>query len=87
MALTTVYELPLGQGRKFLSGTNKALRQVIGGWDLSDICTYQSGAPVDFGDVLLTGNAAGIPLPKFGDSAYNSSDASVRVNHGPDDRP
>jgi hypothetical protein len=56
---------------------NKVLQPVIGGWDLSYIYTYQSGAPVDFGDVLLTGNAANIALPSSQRSASKWFNTSV----------
>jgi hypothetical protein len=77
VAFTSVYELPFGRGRKFLSSMNKVLQPVIGGWDLSYIYTYQSGAPVDFGDVLLTGNASAIPLSSSQRSASKWFNTSV----------
>lgn len=40
---TFVYELPFGQGRKFMSGVNRATDLVLGGWQLSSILTLQSG--------------------------------------------
>ncbi len=41
-----VYELPVGQGRKFLGNMNKFEDGVLGGWRLSGITTYHSGEPV-----------------------------------------
>lgn len=38
------YDLPFGQGRKFLSG-NRAVNEVAGGWTLGTIATWQSGPP------------------------------------------
>jgi hypothetical protein len=40
-----VYELPFGQGRQFLSGSNPIMNSVIGGWQVSAINTAQSGTP------------------------------------------
>ncbi|MDE1178451.1 MAG: TonB-dependent receptor [Edaphobacter sp.] len=40
-----VYELPFGRGRQYASSINPLLNQVIGGWDLTSILTWQSGAP------------------------------------------
>ena len=37
-------------------------RPIFGDWDLSYIYSYQSGPPIAFGDVLLTGSAKDIPL-------------------------
>lgn len=37
---STVYELPLGRGRKFLGDTNRWLDAVIGGWQHTMILQY-----------------------------------------------
>jgi hypothetical protein len=39
------YDIPVGRGRKFMSGMNKFADAVIGGWQLSGITTYYSGFP------------------------------------------
>jgi hypothetical protein len=43
--LASVWELPFGQGRKFLSGAGRAADLIIGGWQLSTIYSWQSGLP------------------------------------------
>jgi hypothetical protein len=43
LTFNSVYELPFGQGRRFL--TSSPLRHVFGGWGLSTLITLQSGAP------------------------------------------
>jgi hypothetical protein len=40
-----VYELPFGHGRAYL--TNGLLSQVVGGWEVSGLSTFQSGHPFD----------------------------------------
>jgi hypothetical protein len=40
-----VYELPVGHGRRFLSGANGLLESLAGGWQISAINTMQSGTP------------------------------------------
>jgi hypothetical protein len=40
-----VYEVPVGQGRHFLSGMNGAENAVLGGWQISAINTTQAGTP------------------------------------------
>ncbi len=40
---TFLYELPFGKGRAFLNGTNGLVDRVIGGWELSGVCVFQSG--------------------------------------------
>jgi hypothetical protein len=42
---TSVFELPFGKGRKFFSGTHRAVDAVIGGWQLSNTLQIQSGRP------------------------------------------
>jgi hypothetical protein len=49
----SIWELPVGRGRRFLTGTNKWVDGFIGGWQLTSIFRYNSGlptsAPVDVG--------------------------------------
>jgi len=45
LKMSTVYELPFGPGRRFL--TNRGLaRHLVGGWRVSGILTYMSGFPI-----------------------------------------
>ncbi|MGC2398328.1 MAG: TonB-dependent receptor [Acidobacteriaceae bacterium] len=39
------YDLPFGQGKEFLSSATTPVKQVVGGWSLNYIFTYQSGQP------------------------------------------
>lgn len=41
---TSIYELPIGRGRQFGATMPRALDAVIGGWQLSNIFTWQTGA-------------------------------------------
>jgi hypothetical protein len=43
-----IYDLPFGQGKRFLS-SSRAADYVVGGWSLTGIQRYQSGQPVGFG--------------------------------------
>jgi hypothetical protein len=45
LVTSAVYELPWGRGRRFLNGLNAIADQVVSGWELSVIATYQSGFP------------------------------------------
>ncbi len=40
-----VYELPVGRGRRFLTGLNRAADLAIGGWEISSIVNMRSGEP------------------------------------------
>lgn len=41
-----LYEIPIGRGRRFLSGSGRALDALAGGWQLGSIVTLISGFPV-----------------------------------------
>jgi Carboxypeptidase regulatory-like domain/TonB dependent receptor-like, beta-barrel len=49
--LSYVYELPFGRGKKFASGMNGVLNQVLGGWQTSGTLTLKEGFPL-----TITGN-------------------------------
>jgi hypothetical protein len=40
-----VYYLPVGRGKKFASGINRAADYAIGGWQVTGIATFQKGFP------------------------------------------
>jgi Carboxypeptidase regulatory-like domain/TonB dependent receptor-like, beta-barrel len=46
LSINSVYELPFGPGKKFLS-TGGAAGKVLGGWQLSGIVSAASGRPID----------------------------------------
>jgi hypothetical protein len=43
LTLSWVYDLPFGPGKRFLNSSNPIARQIIGGWRIAGIQTYQSG--------------------------------------------
>jgi hypothetical protein len=54
-----VYELPLGRGRAFGANMHPALNAFIGGWSISAVHRYQSGAPISVGGCSQTMAGAG----------------------------
>ena len=48
VAVSSVWELPVGHGRAFFTDTPKVVDAVAGGWELTGQFTIQSGAPVVF---------------------------------------
>ena len=50
-----VYDLPFGQGRRFLSGAGPVLERLVGGWQIGLNTRIQSGRLVDAGGVRLVG--------------------------------
>jgi len=57
LKFSTVYELPVGKGKRFFSGGGRWLNGLVGGWRVGAIATYASGFPV-----RITRNN---PLPIF----------------------
>jgi len=49
MTAASIYNLPFGRGRQYMSNANRFVDGVIGGWVLSGIFTYNSGLPLRFG--------------------------------------
>ena len=56
-----IYELPFGKGRRFAAGPG--LGWVLGGWDVSGIYIYQTGAAVWLPGVLHTGISPKLDRP------------------------
>jgi hypothetical protein len=44
---STIYQLPLGHGRKFLNSTSHLTDLFLGGWQLSGIASARSGLPLN----------------------------------------
>jgi len=57
-----IYELPFGKGQRFLSGANGVVSRLVGGWQFQGVYTFQSGAPIDFGNVIYIGDVRDIRL-------------------------
>ena len=50
-----IYELPVGRGRQFFNGSRGIVNGLIGGWGMNGFIRWQSGNPVNFGNVQLVG--------------------------------
>jgi len=53
---STVYELPIGRGRRIGKDWNHWLDALIGGWQLQTNYEWQSGEPLLFGNVFFSGD-------------------------------
>jgi hypothetical protein len=68
----SIYELPFGRGKRFLSGSSRWLDLLVGGWQLNTIVKVQSGTPFGIFDPRgtlnytnqSTRNPANSPLSK-----------------------
>ncbi len=56
--LNTIYELPFGRGKRWLSDSN-ALDRILGGWQVTSILQAATGAPITMVDARGTFNRAG----------------------------
>ena len=48
LAVSSIYQLPFGHGRRFLGQSRGVVAQVVGGWQLQGVYQIQSGAPLTF---------------------------------------
>jgi hypothetical protein len=46
LKVSTVWDLPLGHGGKWLGNANKGLDTLVGGWGLDFIASFQEGTPI-----------------------------------------
>jgi len=62
LAVTGVYELPFGRGKRWLA-SGRWLDQAVGGWSVQVMFQGASGRPLAWGNVLFIGDVRNIPLP------------------------
>jgi outer membrane receptor protein involved in Fe transport len=87
-----VWDLPIGRGRRFLSGVSRSLDWLVGGWQFNSNTTIQSGLPFNViynsgnnidtgGDVSRRPNINGDPNFQLSGNLY-TADLSVFSNPG-----
>jgi hypothetical protein len=89
ISVSSIYELPFGRGRRFLTDVHPVLSQVVGGWQVQGIYVFQSGRPIGFGNIPFYGDARQIRLPKdqqspdrwFNTSVFERSSAAALVSN------
>lgn len=57
-----IWEIPVGRGRRYGAQMPGILEAIAGGWQLSGVYQFQSGAPLGFGQALFTGDSSTIVL-------------------------
>ena len=57
-----IWELPFGKGRRYGSSMPSFLEFFAGGWQISGVYQFQSGAPLGFGQALYIGDSSNIVL-------------------------
>jgi hypothetical protein len=58
LLINMLYDLPFGRQRRFLGNSPKWLNQIVGGWSITGIYTYQSGEPYTLNSGIKTTNGA-----------------------------
>jgi hypothetical protein len=82
------YELPFGKGKAHLSSVNGVVDRIVGGWQMAGILNLQSGAPVEWGNVIYFGGdlkwdarnvARAFDTTRFETAAARQLDRNVRT--------
>jgi hypothetical protein len=76
-----VYELPIGQGRRFAGNAGPVLDRIVGGWQVAGTFLLRSGEVVDFGNVRMVG----FDINELRDMYFFRKDADGIVTMLPDD--
>ncbi len=81
MAFNSVYELPFGRGRKFMSDANPVVNALLGGWQFSGIYKLASGSPLSIGVPGATlGNGRGTRADLSGDPGISNPSTAAWFN-------
>jgi hypothetical protein len=56
LALSAIYELPIGHGKALLGNSSRAVNIFLGGWQFEAMYRFQSGPPLGFSNALLNGS-------------------------------
>ena len=75
---TVIYDVPLGQGKKFGGGVNGFVNQLIGNWQIASIGTFLSGPPFSIGCDITTTTGLGCNAILTGQPLYP---ANHNFNH------
>jgi Carboxypeptidase regulatory-like domain len=94
VALSGIWEVPFGNGRRWAGGTSGLTNALIGGWSVQAIGQFQSGRPISFHDrnIYFNGDLGAVKSDYSGDSnqpvfdisSFYFHDAAVQTN-GADD--
>jgi hypothetical protein len=84
-----IWELPFGKGRRYGANMPGALNFIAGGWQISGVYQFQSGAPLGFGQALFIGDSSTIALASdqrntdkwFNTSVFNRNSAQVLASN------
>jgi len=79
LAVSSLYELPVGRGRRFLNGAPRAVDLALGGWQINGISSFYAGLPFSPGSAVNTLNGSGGQRPdRIADGALDRGSRSIR---------
>jgi len=87
VAANGIWELPIGRGKRLLGGAPAWLNHIAGGWQLNLSFSFQSGPPLEFGDVLYYGGDINLPANQrsverwFNTSVFEQAASKQLVSH------
>ncbi|MDQ2921937.1 MAG: carboxypeptidase regulatory-like domain-containing protein [Acidobacteriota bacterium] len=92
LVVSGIWELPFGKGRKWGDGAPGVVRAVLGGWQAQGVYQWQTGRPINLGNVYFNGDPStlrasitgGTVDATFDKSGFYFHDAAVQTN-GVDD--
>lgn len=62
ITLSGIWDLPFGKGRRW-AGSSRLLEHAAGGWTLTALWQWQSGPPVNWGNILFYGGIQDMVIP------------------------
>lgn len=79
LSLSAIYELPFGNGHRFLTAPNKVVSKLVSGWQVQGIYSFQSGTPLSFGNAIYNGDFKNIKLDKKTVEKWFNSDGFIAL--------
>jgi hypothetical protein len=81
MVVSSLYELPFGKGKRFLSSSSRAVQGFLGGWQVNGITAVQTGSPftprLQEGGTTINAGPSGIVRPYLVGNPNLSSGQSI----------
>ncbi len=63
VSMTGLWEIPVGRGRRYWTNMPRPVNALIGNWQFNFTELHQSGAPLEFGNIIFNGDIHDILLP------------------------
>jgi hypothetical protein len=86
VAVSSLYDVPMGKGRRYLANTNRVVMFVLGNWQVGGTFSYYQGAPLAWGNLIYNGqplnyiaNVANVA--SFNTAAFNTVSSQQLSNN------